>query len=136
MVGLAMAGNASQIISRARYSDAYTAQKSAAHTLLAVVLISGPLCCPSRKMLLSLHGSLAGLTYLDKWPSLLESGTYDCVISMPVFNLPSNPSFACANFISTLATFNTGFEPSARVTIGIYAAVLIAQGKLYIPAQG
>lgn len=39
-------------------------------------------------------------------------------------------SFACATFISTLATFNTDFVPEARITIGIYAAVLIAQGLI------
>lgn len=37
-------------------------------------------------------------------------------------------SFACANFLSTVATFNTSFVPSAGTTIGIYAAVLVAQG--------
>ncbi|KZT01961.1 amino acid transporter [Laetiporus sulphureus 93-53] len=39
-------------------------------------------------------------------------------------------SFACATFISTLATFDTDFVPEARITIGIYAAVLIAQGLI------
>ncbi|KAH8111566.1 APC amino acid permease [Phellopilus nigrolimitatus] len=39
-------------------------------------------------------------------------------------------SFGCANFISTIATFNTGFEPTARTNIGVYAAVLIAQGLI------
>ncbi|CCM03960.1 uncharacterized protein FIBRA_06115 [Fibroporia radiculosa] len=39
-------------------------------------------------------------------------------------------SFACATFISTLATFNTSFVPSAPRTIGIYAAVLSAQGLI------
>ncbi|RPD53901.1 APC amino acid permease [Lentinus tigrinus ALCF2SS1-7] len=39
-------------------------------------------------------------------------------------------SFAVANFISTLATFNTDFVPEPRITIGIYAAVLIAQGLI------
>ena len=43
---------------------------------------------------------------------------------------PAPPSFGCANFISTLATFNTGFVPEARITIGIYAAVLISQGLI------
>ncbi|KAI0684330.1 amino acid transporter [Earliella scabrosa] len=37
-------------------------------------------------------------------------------------------SYAAANFISTLATFNTSFVPEARVTIAIYAGVLICQG--------
>ncbi|PCH34841.1 APC amino acid permease [Wolfiporia cocos MD-104 SS10] len=39
-------------------------------------------------------------------------------------------SFACATFISTLATFRTDFVPSAKTTIGIYAAVLVAQGLI------
>ncbi|THH10914.1 hypothetical protein EW145_g982 [Phellinidium pouzarii] len=38
-------------------------------------------------------------------------------------------SFACANFISTIATFSTNFVPTAKTTIGIYAAVLCAQGE-------
>ena len=41
---------------------------------------------------------------------------------------PSSSSFACANFISTAATIGTNYEPNSRKTIGIYAAVLIAQG--------
>lgn len=41
-------------------------------------------------------------------------------------------SFACATFISTVATLDTDFEPSAGKTIGIYAAVLVAQGLLQI----
>ncbi|TFK85392.1 APC amino acid permease [Polyporus arcularius HHB13444] len=39
-------------------------------------------------------------------------------------------SFAAANFISTLATFNTNFVPEPRITIGIYAGVLICQGLI------
>ncbi|KAJ3530862.1 hypothetical protein NM688_g7652 [Phlebia brevispora] len=39
-------------------------------------------------------------------------------------------SFACANFISTLSTFGTDFVPEAKTTIGIYAAVLVAQGLI------
>ncbi|EMD35719.1 hypothetical protein CERSUDRAFT_115678 [Gelatoporia subvermispora B] len=39
-------------------------------------------------------------------------------------------SFACATFISTVSTFNTDFVPNAHRTIGIYAAVLIAQGLI------
>jgi len=38
------------------------------------------------------------------------------------------PSFACANFISTAATIGTNYKPNSHKTIGIYAAVLIAQG--------
>ncbi|KAF8966775.1 APC amino acid permease [Flammula alnicola] len=38
-------------------------------------------------------------------------------------------SFACANFISTACTLgNTGFVPTPKTTIGIYAAVLFTQG--------
>ncbi|KDR72856.1 hypothetical protein GALMADRAFT_252160 [Galerina marginata CBS 339.88] len=38
-------------------------------------------------------------------------------------------SFACANFISTACTLgNTGFVPTPKTTIGIYAAVLFSQG--------
>ncbi|KAJ7187127.1 APC amino acid permease [Mycena filopes] len=36
-------------------------------------------------------------------------------------------SFACANFLSTAATLKTNFVPTANTTIGIYAAVLVAQ---------
>ncbi|KAM5545486.1 hypothetical protein V8D89_000524 [Ganoderma adspersum] len=39
-------------------------------------------------------------------------------------------SFAAANFISTLATFGTSFVPEPRITIGIYAGVLICQGLI------
>ncbi|KAI0804728.1 APC amino acid permease [Irpex lacteus] len=37
-------------------------------------------------------------------------------------------SFACASFISTVATFGTDFIPTEKTNIGIYAAVLVAQG--------
>ncbi len=40
-------------------------------------------------------------------------------------------SFACANFISTAATIGTNYEPSSHKTIGIYAAVLFAQGTTH-----
>lgn len=39
-------------------------------------------------------------------------------------------SFACATFIATVATFNTDFTPQPKTTIGIYAAVLCAQGMI------
>ncbi|KAH9981655.1 APC amino acid permease [Russula compacta] len=39
-------------------------------------------------------------------------------------------SFACANFISTAATIGTNYQPNSRKTIGIYAAVLFAQGTI------
>ncbi|KAK7682057.1 hypothetical protein QCA50_015021 [Cerrena zonata] len=39
-------------------------------------------------------------------------------------------SFAVANFISTVATFQTDFVPSPKTTIGIYAAVLVSQGLI------
>jgi len=39
-------------------------------------------------------------------------------------------SFACATFISTVATFQSDFVPTANTTIGIYAAVLVAQGLI------
>jgi len=39
-------------------------------------------------------------------------------------------SYAVANFISTAATLQTDFVPSAKTTIGIYAAVLTAQGLI------
>ena len=38
------------------------------------------------------------------------------------------PSFACATFISTAATIGTNYKPNSHKTIGIYAAVLLAQG--------
>jgi hypothetical protein len=41
-------------------------------------------------------------------------------------------SFACATFISTAATLGTSYEPSAKKVIGIYAAVLVAQGVLML----
>jgi hypothetical protein len=37
-------------------------------------------------------------------------------------------SFACATFISTAATIGTNYKPNSHKTIGIYAAVLFAQG--------
>ena len=46
--------------------------------------------------------------------------------------LTSHPhSFACATFISTVATINTGFVPDDKTTIGVYAAVLISQGEYW-----
>ncbi|KAH7925965.1 APC amino acid permease [Leucogyrophana mollusca] len=39
-------------------------------------------------------------------------------------------SFACANFISTVATFGTTFTPTPNTTIGVYAAILVAQGLI------
>ncbi|KII84881.1 hypothetical protein PLICRDRAFT_45714 [Plicaturopsis crispa FD-325 SS-3] len=39
-------------------------------------------------------------------------------------------SFGCATFISTLATFNTSFVPTPNTNIGVYAAVLVAQGLI------
>ncbi|THH14288.1 hypothetical protein EW146_g6021 [Bondarzewia mesenterica] len=39
-------------------------------------------------------------------------------------------SFACANFLSTVCTLGTNFQPTAKTTIGIYAAVLVAQGLI------
>jgi hypothetical protein len=48
--------------------------------------------------------------------------------SWRLYVLPS-PSFACANFISTLCTIRTDFQPSSGKTIGIYAAVLFTQGQ-------
>lgn len=39
-------------------------------------------------------------------------------------------SFGCANFISTIATFNTSFVSTAKTNIGVYAAVLCAQGLI------
>lgn len=39
-------------------------------------------------------------------------------------------SFAVAQFISTTATLGTSFVPTPRTTIGIYAAVLLAQGLI------
>ncbi|KAH9984369.1 APC amino acid permease [Russula vinacea] len=38
--------------------------------------------------------------------------------------------FSCADFISTAATIASNYEPSAPKTIGIYAAVLFAQGMI------
>lgn len=39
-------------------------------------------------------------------------------------------SFACANFVSTAATIGTNYKPNSHKTIGIYAAILIAQGTI------
>ncbi|KAI0699002.1 APC amino acid permease [Cytidiella melzeri] len=39
-------------------------------------------------------------------------------------------SFACATFISTVATFGSDFVPNAKTNIGVYAAVLVAQGLI------
>ncbi|CAL1702473.1 unnamed protein product [Somion occarium] len=39
-------------------------------------------------------------------------------------------SFAVANFISTVATFQTDYTPTPGTTIGTYAAVLVAQGLI------
>lgn len=39
-------------------------------------------------------------------------------------------SFAAANFLSVVCTFGTDFVPNEKTTIGIYAAVLVAQGLL------
>jgi hypothetical protein len=39
-----------------------------------------------------------------------------------------SPSFACANFISTVPTIGTNYKPDSHKTIGFYAVVLFAQG--------
>ncbi|KAF7340855.1 APC amino acid permease [Mycena sanguinolenta] len=39
-------------------------------------------------------------------------------------------SFACATFLSTACTLKTDFVPTSHTTIGIYAAVLVAQGTI------
>ncbi|KIK38114.1 hypothetical protein CY34DRAFT_15249 [Suillus luteus UH-Slu-Lm8-n1] len=39
-------------------------------------------------------------------------------------------SFGCANFLSTLCTFNTSFTPTPRTTMGVYAAILVSQGLI------
>jgi len=39
-------------------------------------------------------------------------------------------SFACADFISTVCTISTNFQPSPGKTIGIYAAILFTQGMI------
>ncbi|KAJ7026929.1 APC amino acid permease [Mycena alexandri] len=39
-------------------------------------------------------------------------------------------SFACATFLSTVCTLKTDFVPTPNTTIGIYAAVLFAQGTI------
>ncbi|KAK7039349.1 APC amino acid permease [Favolaschia claudopus] len=39
-------------------------------------------------------------------------------------------SFGCATFLSTACTLKTGFVPTPNTTIGIYAAVLAAQGTI------
>lgn len=39
-------------------------------------------------------------------------------------------SFACASFLSTVCTFKTDFVPTSKTQIGVYAAVLVAQGLI------
>ncbi|KAL0567964.1 polyamine transporter tpo5, partial [Marasmius crinis-equi] len=39
-------------------------------------------------------------------------------------------SFGCATFVSTACTFKTGFVPNEKTQIGVYAAVLFAQGMI------
>ncbi|EGN97718.1 hypothetical protein SERLA73DRAFT_92941 [Serpula lacrymans var. lacrymans S7.3] len=39
-------------------------------------------------------------------------------------------SFGCANFLSTVCTFDNSFEPTPKTTIGIYAAILASQGLI------
>ena len=38
-------------------------------------------------------------------------------------------SFACATFIQTVPTFQSNFVPTSKKNIGVYAAVLVGQGK-------
>ena len=40
-------------------------------------------------------------------------------------------SFACATFISTVSSFGTDFVPNEKTNIGVYAAVLVAQGTSF-----
>ena len=53
------------------------------------------------------------------------------VLSVQIFEFidQGELSFACATFISTVATFQSNFTPTSRTNIGVYAAVLVAQGK-------
>ncbi len=39
-------------------------------------------------------------------------------------------SFGCASFLSTVCTFKTGFVPTEKTQIGVYAAVLVTQGLI------
>ncbi|KAF5368040.1 hypothetical protein D9758_004481 [Tetrapyrgos nigripes] len=39
-------------------------------------------------------------------------------------------SFGCATFLSTVCTFKTNFVPNENTQIGVYAAVLVAQGLI------
>ncbi|EJD39552.1 APC amino acid permease [Auricularia subglabra TFB-10046 SS5] len=39
-------------------------------------------------------------------------------------------SYACATFLATAASIGTGYEPTAKTVIGIYAAILISQGLI------
>jgi hypothetical protein len=41
-------------------------------------------------------------------------------------------SFSCADFISTAATIASNYEPNSCKTIGIFAAVLFAQGTAHV----
>ncbi len=59
-----------------------------------------------------------------------------CVMSETDNLHPDFSSFACANFISTAATFGTDFAPNEKTTIGIYAGVLITQGEFAATHDG
>ncbi|KAF8334150.1 APC amino acid permease [Cantharellus anzutake] len=72
------------------------------------------------------------------WSSRVAKGRYSAFAAWMTgwFNLlgqvavTTGISFACATFISTVATIKSSYVPNSRKTIGIYAAVLISQGLM------
>lgn len=86
------------------------------------------LLCDSGFTLGRLCSLLDGSTYLDKVCCLGQLIAWTNLASLHLVAVTTGISYACANFIATVATVNTTFVPEAKHIIGIYAGVLITQG--------
>ncbi|KAG0697353.1 amino acid permease-domain-containing protein, partial [Suillus ampliporus] len=74
---------------------------------------------PTRAAMLSEPGNALLASWVTGWFNLLGQVAVTTGIS-----------FGCANFLSTLCTFNTSFTLTSKTTMGVYAAILVSQGLI------
>lgn len=147
-VGLAMAGNlVSTHPETPQYIHCIIIKRFAARYRPVVGRIFGLLClCLRRSKHLSRHGlveSLLSFTSLTRVYSLQITGWFNLLgqiavtasIKFVLFSgdqrvpLMNFNSFSCATFLAATISLGSDFVPNARSTIGIYAAILVSQGK-------
>jgi amino acid transporter len=90
---------------------------------------TGPSCayyCPCA-WVYQLTWSILGC---NDWYFVSYNVCIQCYLCLNLFFFFLLYSFACATFISTLAEINGDFVGNAKTNIGIYAAVLVAQGLI------